>query len=529
MKGEAVASGSVHVDNIAPSLFGGLVLTVGIDNPNVKQIPVPTTVRCVLVHPHMMLSTREARQILNRSIDLSDVIWQSANLAGFLTGCFTGDLQLIRESLEDVIIEPQRQVLIPGFQAVKEGAMAQRRARLLDFGRRADGIRVVRAAGCRTHSRCDGRRLHGPPPRKRCVDLDARSGRRAHCRITRPTDLRAPLHAVHQHPQRRTRCDARRGHCARHRAGRRVVRSRGVSALHCATVRRPTSSCRRSASGCWRRSPRAIRWPRELGAICREAFDFPAPLVQLPNAPAPLSVLELFHGPTCAFKDFGARFLAACMERIRRDQRRKLTILVATSGDTGGAVAAAFHGKPWVDVAVLYPKGKVSQRQAQQLACWGGNVRTFAVRGTFDDCQRIVKEAFVDPALAETHQLSSANSINIGRLLPQMVYYAKAGLQLWRETGRRANFIVPTGNLGNSLACIWARHVGMPIGEIVLATNANQSDHRVPAHRRMGAAPERRDARVRDGRRQSEQHGAAARAASGFRGAAGPDRRVERR
>jgi homoserine kinase len=123
MKGEQVASGSVHVDNIAPSLFGGLVLTVGIDNPNVKQIPVPSSVRCVLVHPHMMLSTREARQILNRSIDLSNVIWQSANLAGFLTGCFTGDLQLIRESLEDVIIEPQRQVLIPGFKAVKEGAM----------------------------------------------------------------------------------------------------------------------------------------------------------------------------------------------------------------------------------------------------------------------------------------------------------------------------------------------------------------------------------------------------------------------
>ncbi len=123
MKGEAVASGSVHVDNIAPSLFGGLVLTVGIENPNVKQIPVPASVRCVLVHPHMMLATRAAREILNRSIDLSNVIWQSANLAGFLTGCFTGDLQLIRESLEDVVIEPQRKTLIPGFQAVKDGAM----------------------------------------------------------------------------------------------------------------------------------------------------------------------------------------------------------------------------------------------------------------------------------------------------------------------------------------------------------------------------------------------------------------------
>lgn len=126
MKGEAVASGAVHVDNIAPSLFGGLVLTVGIDNPNVKQIPVPPSVRCVLVHPHMMLSTKQAREILDRSIDLSNVIWQSANLAGFLTGCFTGDLQLIRESLEDVVIEPQRKVLIPGFQAVKDGAMQNR-------------------------------------------------------------------------------------------------------------------------------------------------------------------------------------------------------------------------------------------------------------------------------------------------------------------------------------------------------------------------------------------------------------------
>jgi threonine synthase len=213
----------------------------------------------------------------------------------------------------------------------------------------------------------------------------------------------------------------------------------------------------------------------ELGAICREAFNFPAPLVNLEKAPSPASVLELFHGPTCAFKDFGARFLAATLERIRRNETRKLTILVATSGDTGGAVAAAFHDKPWVEVAVLYPKGLVSERQAQQLACWGGNVRTFAVRGSFDDCQRMVKEAFLDPALKESHQLSSANSINIGRLLPQMVYYARASLALWRELGRRPNFIIPTGNLGNAMACVWARHVGLPIGEIVLATNANQT------------------------------------------------------
>src|SRR5262245_50945384 len=190
----------------------------------------------------------------------------------------------------------------------------------------------------------------------------------------------------------------------------------------------------------------------ELPAICREAFNFPAPVLPLDKAPSPASVLELFHGPTSAFKDFGAQFLAACLQRLRRGASKKLTILVATSGDTGAAVAAAFHNKPWVEVVILYPNGMVSPRQAHQLACWGGNVRTYAVNGTFDDCQTMVKEAFLDPSLRDSHDLSSANSINIGRLLPQMVYFGRAGLVLWRETGRRVNFIVPTGNMGNALA-----------------------------------------------------------------------------
>ena len=120
----------------------------------------------------------------------------------------------------------------------------------------------------------------------------------------------------------------------------------------------------------------------ELGDICREAFDFPAPLVPLERARGRARVLELFHGPTCAFKDFGARFMAAAMARVDRPPDRRLTILVATSGDTGGAVAAAFHRRPSIDVVLLYPQGLVSPRQAQQLACWGDNVRTFAVRGT---------------------------------------------------------------------------------------------------------------------------------------------------
>ncbi len=213
----------------------------------------------------------------------------------------------------------------------------------------------------------------------------------------------------------------------------------------------------------------------DLAAICAEAFDFPAPLVGLPRAGGRADVLELFHGPTCAFKDFGARFLAAALERLHGRRERKVTILVATSGDTGGAVAAAFHRRPWVDVVLLYPHGLVSPRQAQQLACWGDNVRTFAVRGTFDDCQRVVKEALRDPALAATHQLSSANSINAGRLLPQMVYYAAASLEIWFREGRKASFIVPSGNLGNVTACVWAREAGLPIGDIVLATNENRT------------------------------------------------------
>jgi threonine synthase len=211
-----------------------------------------------------------------------------------------------------------------------------------------------------------------------------------------------------------------------------------------------------------------------LPAITRDAFNFPAPLVPLGNT-GRLSVLELFHGPTAAFKDFGARFLAACMSRLRKPEQRPLTILVATSGDTGGAVAAAFHGRPGIEVGVLFPKGLVSPTQERQLTCWGDNVKSFAVRGTFDDCQRLVKQAFLDPELRQQTELSSANSINLGRLLPQAVYYAATSLAIWRRFGEPASFIVPSGNLGNVAACIWARKVGLPIGEIVLAHNANRT------------------------------------------------------
>ena len=222
-----------------------------------------------------------------------------------------------------------------------------------------------------------------------------------------------------------------------------------------------------------------------LPAIVREAFNFPAPLSGIaPGAPLTRegpAVLELFHGPTAAFKDFGARFLAAALARLRSD--RPLRILVATSGDTGGAVAAAFHRRQGVEVAVLFPKGLVSPTQERQLTCWDANVRSFAVRGRFDDCQRMVKEAFADATLREGSRLSSANSINLGRLLPQMVYYWAASLQIQRQFGERTCFAIPSGNLGNATACVWARRLGAPIDAILLAHNANRG---VPDYLREG-------------------------------------------
>jgi threonine synthase len=210
----------------------------------------------------------------------------------------------------------------------------------------------------------------------------------------------------------------------------------------------------------------------ELPAICHEAFDFAAPLK--PLATPGDHVLELFHGPTAAFKDFGARFLAASLTRLRKDASRPLTILVATSGDTGAAVAAAFHQQPGLRVIVLYPDGRVSPRQAHQLGCFGDNIMALRVAGSFDDCQALVKRALNDQALQAEAPLSSANSISLGRLLPQMSYYADAALRHSAATGEALNFVIPTGNLGNALAAILARSLGVPLGRIVLATNANR-------------------------------------------------------
>lgn len=211
----------------------------------------------------------------------------------------------------------------------------------------------------------------------------------------------------------------------------------------------------------------------ELGPILEETYRFPVPVTALPGGGR--SLLELFHGPTAAFKDVGAAFLAACLGRLEARSGAPLTILVATSGDTGGAVAAAFDGRAGMRVVVLFPSGRVSARQEQQLTCWSDNVLSLRVAGSFDDCQALVKSAMADASLQSAFRFSSANSINIGRLLPQATYYADASLRHFRNCGERPGFVIPTGNLGNALACLLAREMGLPVGPVVLATNANRT------------------------------------------------------
>lgn len=211
------------------------------------------------------------------------------------------------------------------------------------------------------------------------------------------------------------------------------------------------------------------RLASKLVDICQSTFNFPLPVRQLNDS---THIMELFHGPTLSFKDFGARFLASCISYLAKES--KTIIIAATSGDTGSAVASAFHNKPNVEVIVMFPTGQISKRQEQQIICWNDNVLALAINGSFDDCQKIVKQAFNDDWWRQRGHLSSANSINIGRLLPQLTYYAYTSWQFYLRHGTKAGYIIPTGNVGNSTAAYWAKAMGFPIREIVLATNANR-------------------------------------------------------
>ncbi len=207
-----------------------------------------------------------------------------------------------------------------------------------------------------------------------------------------------------------------------------------------------------------------------LDNIARESVNFPAPLISLKPG---TSVLELFHGPTLAFKDVGARFMARTMAWLNRNEDRKLTILVATSGDTGGAVANGFYKVNGIEVIILYPSGKVSALQEKQLTTLGENISALEIMGTFDDCQRLVKTAFPDESLRSKYRLCSANSINIARLIPQSFYYVEAFKQAGND--RPVVFSVPSGNFGNLTAGLFAWKMGMPVKKFIASNNRNDS------------------------------------------------------
>ncbi|MEI6409884.1 MAG: threonine synthase [Bacteroidota bacterium] len=219
----------------------------------------------------------------------------------------------------------------------------------------------------------------------------------------------------------------------------------------------------------------------DLRGIIERSMNFPAPVVKLDDR---TFVLELFHGPSLAFKDFGARFMAETMSYFNRAESKELVILVATSGDTGGAVAAGFHKTPGIQVVILYPSGKVSPLQEKQLTTLGHNIRALEINGTFDDCQALVKQAFLDQETTQKIRLSSANSINIARLIPQSFYYFEAFKQV-RALGNQAPIVyaVPSGNFGNLTAGLFAKRMGLPIEHFIAATNANDV---VPEYLKQG-------------------------------------------
>lgn len=207
----------------------------------------------------------------------------------------------------------------------------------------------------------------------------------------------------------------------------------------------------------------------ELRRIVAETVNFPTPLVQISEK---IFSLELFHGPTLAFKDTGARFMSRCLGYFAKERSEKITVLVATSGDTGGAVAHGFYDVEGVDVVILYPSGKVSSVQEKQLTTLGKNIHALEVNGTFDDCQRMVKQAFSDASLTQKRFLTSANSINVARWLPQQFYYFFACKQ-WSEKENAPVFCVPSGNFGNICAGMLAHISGLPATHFIAACNAN--------------------------------------------------------
>ncbi len=372
-----MASGSRHGDNLGSMLLGGLVLAT---HERLLRIDVPAAWHCALVHPHVVLETRKARAALAGHYALGEFVAQSSNLALVLAGCYRGDAALVREGLKDVLVEPRRAPLIPNFAKVKQAALDHHAlgASISGAGPSVFGWYDNRSR-CRSGERGDASGVRGGRAGQRRVGI---ADQWAGCRTDR-LDRGCRMSAADPLRYHSTRGDAPA-----------VPISQAIAAglapdggLYVPEALPTLDPAAFDPHGSLADTAATLLAPffagdalaDELPAICVDAFTFDAPLRPLPAHPATL-MLELFHGPTSAFKDFGARFLAACLRRLPRGDARPLTILVATSGDTGAAVAAAFHRQPNVNVVILYPDGLVSPRQAHQLGCFGDNV-TRAARG----------------------------------------------------------------------------------------------------------------------------------------------------
>ena len=501
MAGEQVGCGAMHPDNVAPALYGGFVLARSADPPDIVRLPVPAGLACAVLHPAIEVHTGAARALLGDTVPLAAAVRQWANVGALVSALYSGDLALLSRALVDHVAEPKRAGLVPGFHAIKAAARSRRGARLQPVGLGTVDLRagvVARrspaAAGqamaeawaaaspgvaadlwvspVGTHGRADRRQRGGAlmfvstrgqaPPVRLAEAL--RLGLAPDGGLYVPEAIPVLTPGEWSELRGRTLPD---------------VATALIAPLVAETFDRD-----------------------RLGRLMASALSFPIPLVPMA---AGVWALELFHGPTLAFKDVGARSMARWLAATAEaGDDGELTVLVATSGDTGGAVAHAFHHVAGTRVVVLYPRGRVSPVQEAQFATLGDNVTAVAVEGSFDDCQRLVKAAFSDRGLSARHRLTSANSISVGRLLPQMAYYAWAVLQLPADAPPPV-VVVPSGNLGNVTAGLLAARRGVPIARFVAATTVNDPLPRYLVSGRFEPAAGGADARQRHGRRPPEQ------------------------
>ncbi len=467
LEGERLGAGSAHADNIAPCLCGGFVLVRCAAPPDIVRLPVPAGLTAVVVHPDLEIETAMARALVGETVALRDAVQQWANLGALVDALHRADFDLIARCARGSNRGATPRPAGPGPRRDQAGGARRRGPRVQPVGIGTVALRAV------------------PQPRRRPARRRRDDGRRAADHRRRHANLRLVGRAAGRPGDRDVRYVTTRGQAP-------------ATTLEWALFDglAPDGSLYVPESiDCWTPAEidglpsmpldaigvRVLR-PYTAGEIpepalaglVADALNFPIPLTELEPG---IHVLELFHGPTLAFKDIGARVMARLISALH-DQGAPTSVLVATSGDTGSAVAHAFYRVPHTRVIVLYPDGRVSRQQQAQMTMFNAepdtNVRAYAVAGNFDDCQRLVKAASADAEVLERIRITSANSINVGRLLPQMVYYFHAVAQLAGAVGSPGAVVsTPSGNFGNLTAGLMAKRAGLPIARFVAATNVN--------------------------------------------------------